>query len=226
MAIDTVGASSAASTSSLAGSRVSIANNFDTFLSLLTTQLRNQNPLDPLDTNEFTQQLVQFTSVEQQLKTNEFLEALVNAGDSSAASRSAQNTEAINMIGKTIVAGSSVTDLKEGKATWTYTVADNAANAKITIRDAQHNVVYEANQPLPAGLGEFSWDGVDTQGTALPEGSYSISVDARRADGSLITVLTQTKGTVASVDLSGDQPVLVVGPSRIRLDSVLSVSAS
>ena len=75
--VDSVSGTSATSGSGLANSRKTIADNFDTFLQLLTTQLKNQNPLDPLDTNQFTAQLVQFSGVEQQLKTNEFLEALL-----------------------------------------------------------------------------------------------------------------------------------------------------
>ena len=75
-----------------------IAGNFDTFLQLLTTQLKNQNPLDPLDTNQFTQQLVQFSSVEQQLKTNDYP---VGPGGSNA---NTVQTSAVNYIGKTVTA--------------------------------------------------------------------------------------------------------------------------
>src|SRR5215212_11938506 len=81
-----------------AANNATLAKNFDTFLSILTTQLKNQNPLEPLDTNQFTQQLVQFSSVEQQLKTNEFLEALVQANANSI------NSNAVSYIGKTISA--------------------------------------------------------------------------------------------------------------------------
>src|SRR6187402_248688 len=96
MAVSSVGSSSGGS--ALASSRQTIAQNFDTFLQLLTTQLKNQNPLDPLDTNQFTQQLVQFTGVEQQLKTNEFLEAMMLANQNSGKSN------AVGYIGKTITA--------------------------------------------------------------------------------------------------------------------------
>src|SRR5687768_11921275 len=94
-AIDNV---SASSTSKVAASRATIADNFDTFLNILTTQLKNQNPLDPLDTNQFTQQLVQFTGVEQQLKTNEFLETLMLSTQNTAKS------EAVSYIGKQVTA--------------------------------------------------------------------------------------------------------------------------
>src|ERR1700712_1251997 len=92
------GVGSSSSSSSSATDRATIAGNFDTFLQLLTTQLKNQNPLDPLDTNQFTEQLVQFSSVEQQLKTNDFLSTLVSNNSNSI------NSNAVGYIGKTVAA--------------------------------------------------------------------------------------------------------------------------
>src|SRR5512144_3277623 len=91
-------ANAATSASSATGvDKSTIAGNFQTFLTLLTTQLKNQNPLDPLDTNQFTQQLVQFASVEQQLKTNDQLTTLVSL------QQTAQSTQALTFVGKTAV---------------------------------------------------------------------------------------------------------------------------
>src|SRR5690349_20323984 len=108
------GIAGSTSTSSLTGSRQTIAENFDTFLSLLTTQLKNQNPLDPLDTNQFTQQLVQFTSVEQQLRTNDFLAAMMQSRQTAATS------QAVDYIGKTVTASGVKSDLVNGKASWSF----------------------------------------------------------------------------------------------------------
>src|SRR5262245_47894389 len=85
------------STNSTSSSNTTVANNFQTFLTLLTTQLQNQNPLDPLDTNQFTAQLVQFASVEQQLRQNDQLATLVNL------ERTAQSTAALAYVGYTAV---------------------------------------------------------------------------------------------------------------------------
>src|SRR6188474_2303331 len=104
----TVSSVSSSSSAALDKSRATIAGNFDTFLQLLTTQLKNQNPLDPLDTNQFTQQLVQFSSVEQQLKTNEFLSSLVQANANSI------NSNAVSYIGKTISASGTRSELANG----------------------------------------------------------------------------------------------------------------
>src|ERR1700754_3071469 len=105
---------SGASLTSTAGS--TLAGNFQTFLTLLTTQLQNQNPLDPLDTNQFTQQLVQFAGVEQQLRTNDQLTTLVSL------QQTAQSTQALTFVGKTAVVDGASTRLTNSAATWTLGV--------------------------------------------------------------------------------------------------------
>ncbi len=215
MTINSIGGSQ----SSLVGARNSIADNFDTFLSLLTTQLKNQNPLDPLDTNQFTSQMVEFTSVEQQLKTNEFLEALVISNLNST------YTEAVSFIGKTITSSGSSTQLADGEATWSYDVDANAPNSVITITDSFGNVVHTEETALTAGEGTFTWDGRDANGGQMPDGAYTITIDARNADGAYVPVTTQMSGTVSGVDLSESEPVLIVDGARIYLSSVTSVRA-
>src|SRR3954454_8759937 len=105
---------SGATISSTAGS--TLAGNFQTFLTLLTTQLQNQNPLDPLDTNQFTQQLVQFAGVEQQLKTNDQLASLLTM------QQTAQATQALAFVGKTAVVSGSTTTMTSGKASWDLSI--------------------------------------------------------------------------------------------------------
>ena len=117
MAVSSVAANTA---NSLTSSRKSIADNFDTFLQLLTTQLKHQNPLDPLDTNAFTQQLVQFTGVEQQLKTNDFLAAMM------ASTQIASNSQAVGYIGKVVTASGVKSELVEGSAAWHFATAKDA----------------------------------------------------------------------------------------------------
>jgi flagellar basal-body rod modification protein FlgD len=229
MAIESTAAAATttgAAPSSLNKTRKSIAGNFDTFLSILTTQLRNQNPLEPLDTNQFTQQLVQFTSVEQQLKTNEFLEALVLGNKTNSGGAAAEATQAVGLIGKSIIATTSTAELKGGAAKWTYTASSDAPNAEITVRDSKGTIVFQKQSAATAGLNTFAWDGRDISGLQLQDGNYSISIDARDNSGKPVLVLTQVKGTVASVDLSGPKPMLTVNGARFPLESVLSVSAT
>jgi len=206
--------------SSLTGSSRSIADNFNTFLSLLTTQLKNQNPLDPLDTNQFTQQMVQFTSVEQQLKTNEFLKTLA------ASAQNATNTEAVSFIGKQVTAAGANAELSNGSASWEYSTNRSASDTSITIRDSNGAIVHTDETSLASGTGTFAWDGKDANGNPLPNGSYSITINARDSNGSYVPVTTQITGTVSGVDLSGGNPVLLVGGAQVNLSSVLSVRAA
>ena len=214
MAVSSVGSSS--SSSSTAIDRTSIANNFDTFLQLLTTQLKNQNPLDPLDTNQFTQQLVEFSGVEQQLKTNDFLSSLVQANANTT------NSNAVNYIGKTVTASGVRSELVNNKAQWNFTIAD-AANVTVDIKDANGNTVYTEQGAMQAGSGTFTWDGKDNQGNTQPAGTYSISMQAVTGEGKSINVSTETTGTVTGVDFTGSEPVLLVGNTRLNLSGVTSV---
>jgi len=205
---------------SLAGSRKSIANNFDTFLTLLTTQLKNQNPMDPLDTNQFTQQMVQFTSVEQQLKTNEYLKTLTLSTQNSV------NSEAVAYIGKEITAQGSATQLVNSNATWNYSTGRDAAKATFSVRDTAGNVVYTETKSLDAGQNKFTWNGRSSTDAQMPDGEYSITIDARDAKGAYIPVSTEMAGVVSSVELSGSEPILVVGGAKVKLSSVTSVTAA
>lgn len=209
---------SGTSSSALSGSRQTIAENFDTFLQLLTTQLRNQNPLDPLDTNQFTQQLVQFTSVEQQLKTNQFLEAMMLTGQNSS------NGQAVSYVGKIVTASGNKSEMVNGKATWNFAVAESA-QITVNVRDMSGNVVFTKQGAVGEGENIFVWDGVGSDGTRKPDGSYSITIEARNGNGKLITVATEMTGEVTGVDFTGTEPVLIVGTARVNLSSVLSVRA-
>ena len=216
MAISSVGTSSS---SSSATSRQSIAQNFDTFLQLLTTQLRNQNPLDPLDTNQFTQQLVQFTGVEQQLKTNDFLEAMMTSA------QTANNSQAVSYVGKIVTASGTKTELVDGEAKWHFAV-DSKADITATVRDANGNIVYTKAGTVNKGESVFTWDGIGSDGKTKPEGSYTVTIEARdSATGKLISVATEMTGEVTGVDFTGSEPVLIVGGARVNMSAILSVRA-
>ena len=213
MAVSAVGSTS---TTSLSGTRATIAQNFDTFLQLLTTQLRNQNPLDPLDTNQFTQQLVQFSGVEQQLKTNDFLEAMM------LSTQNANNSQAVSYIGKMVTASGVRTELADGAATWHFAV-DQDASITATVKDADGNTVFTKAGTVNKGESVFNWDGIGTDGKQKPDGTYSVQIEARDSEGNLVSVATEMTGEVTGIDFSGSEPVLIVGGARVNLSSVLSV---
>jgi flagellar basal-body rod modification protein FlgD len=205
-------------TSQMSSSRSTIADNFDTFLSILTTQLKNQNPLDPMDTTQFTQQLVQFTSVEQQLKTNDFLETLMLAGQNTAKS------DAVSYIGKEVTSSGRTGELTDSKAVfWAYSADANAANATITIKDASGQTVYNQTGPLTSGPGTFRWDGKGTDGNMKPNGVYSIDIKGKDANGNDVRISTASIGIVTAVDFTGDVPVLTVGSRRVTITDVTDV---
>ena len=216
MAIDGV-SGSATTASKNALSRSTIADNFDTFLSILTTQLRNQNPLDPMDTNQFTQQLVQFTGVEQQLKTNDFLEALL------LNTQSSHRADAVSYIGKQVSASGKTAELKDGGAFWAYNADANVANATVTIKDASGSVVYTETGSLNAGPGNFLWDGVGSDGNKRPDGVYTIEIMGTNLSGNAVKVSTQSLGVVTAVDFSGAEPMLTVGKNKVALKDMTDV---
>lgn len=215
---NTSGASATSTSStSISGSSTTIANNFDQFLTLLTTQLRNQNPLDPLDTNQFTSQLVQFAGVEQQLKTNDTLSTLLTLN------KAATTTNAVGFIGSTITADGAASQLKGGVAEWKVTVP-RGATANVTIKNAAGTVVqtYSA-ATLAAGEQTYRWDGRTSVGAKAPDGEYSITIDARDVSGTAVTAQTEVKGVVDGIDLSGSTPLLKIGGISVAIEKVKTV---
>lgn len=219
MALDSVAGlgSNAAQVPNTSGA--TLASNFETFLSLLTTQLRNQSPLDPLDTNQFTQQLVQFAGVEQQLKTNDTLSALL------LSSQTAQAGAALNLVGREVTAFGQTSQLNDGKATWNLDSPKAGVTATITIRDSTGALVYTGKQDLKSGDQDFVWDGKRTDGTKAPEGLYTISVDAKDAAGNAVEVTSEVAGVVDGVDLSTGEAILLIGDIRVPLGQLKSVKA-
>ena len=138
-----------------------MAKNFDSFLTLLTTQLKNQNPLEPLDTNQFTQQLVQFTQVEQQMKMNTQLASLISI------EQMAQSTAAMAYLGSTATVDGSTAKLESGKASWTF-ASDKPSSATINIKNSTGALVYSGNYTVNAGQQNFQWDGRGNNGTKYP----------------------------------------------------------
>jgi flagellar basal-body rod modification protein FlgD len=218
MAVSGVNGSSGTSgTSSTSSSSTStIAGNFDQFLLLLTTQLKNQSPLDPLDTNQFTEQLVQFAGVEQQLKTNDTLSSLLSLSAASTA------TNAVGFIGSTITADGATTRLTNGAASWKVN-ASAAGSATVTIKDANGNIVQTMTRSLVAGDQTLAWDGSTSVGTAAPDGEYTITIDGRSVAGETITAKTQISGVVDGVDFTSSIPVLKIGGISVPIDQVKSV---
>ena len=192
-----------------------LADNFQTFLTLLTTQLQNQNPLDPLDTNQFTQQLVQFAGVEQQLKSNEQLKALI------AIEKSAQATQALIYVGNTVAVDGS-TQQFNGSATWNLKAAKDAT-AAVTITNSVGQTVYTGNYTLAQGNASFVWDGKGNDGTQWPAGAYKLTATARDSAGKDVGIATEIQGIVDSVDFTATPALLSIGGQNYTTDQIRRV---
>jgi flagellar basal-body rod modification protein FlgD len=196
-----------------------LAGNFQTFLTLLTTQLQNQNPLDPLDTNQFTQQLVQFAGVEQQLKTNDQLTSLVSL------QQTAQSTQALGFVGKTAVVDGSTTNLVNSATSWNLSVPTDS-NVAITIANSTGQNVFSGTYPVTAGDNQaFAWDGKGNDGTQWPDGKYTMTATALDASGNPVAVSTQIKGVVNSVDLTQQPPLLSINGQTYTVNQIKSISS-
>lgn len=202
------------STSDKASSNTTIANNFQTFLTLLTTQLQNQNPLDPLDTNQFTAQLVQFAGVEQQLRQNDQLATLISL------QKTAQSTQALGYVGYTVaVDGSKAPYDGTNSAAWALT-APNDTTAAITITNSAGQTVFSGNYPMSKGKSTFTWDGKGNDGTQYPAGYYTINASGKDSAGNSVGIPSEIQGVVDSVDLTASPPLLSVGGQTYTTDQI------
>jgi len=199
--------------------QASIANNFQTFLTLLTTQLKNQNPLDPLDTNQFTQQLVQFAQIEQQMKQNDHLATLISL------EQNAQATTALAYVGQTVIVDGATTGLINKEAMWSLT-SSKPASATVTIKDQNGQTAYTGTFSLNAGTQQFVWDGISNSGEQWPEGNYTLSVTAKDANGQAVSISTEVMGVVDSADLTQSPATLSIGGQDYAINKIKRIVRS
>jgi len=197
-----------------------LAGNFDTFLQLLTTQLQNQNPMDPLDTNQFTQQLVEFASVEQQVNMNTNLQTLISL------QHTAEATSAMQLIGLNAAVKSNTAVLSNATgspATWSFSVP-SPATGQLSITNASGQTVFSGAVTLNPGNQTFTWNGQGNNGITWPDGNYTMSINATGANGQPVTISTEVQGTISGIDLSQNPPQVVIGGQDYPLNSIQSIS--
>lgn len=194
-----------------------LAGDFNTFLTLLTTQLQHQDPLDPMKSNEFTQQLVAFTGVEQQITANKNLESLI------AAMRTQDSASTVGYLGKEVTVYSEKAMLADGNADWTYSLDTAAAKVNLTVKDSSGNTIYTQPGDIAAGSHQFKWNGKNIDGTDQPDGVYTLGVEALTADGASITNQIYQKGTVKSIDNSYGTSLLSVNGLLVPRENIVSI---
>ncbi len=195
-----------------------LSKNYDTFLSLLTTQLQHQDPLEPMDSSEFTSQLVQFSSVEQSILTNSNLENLLNLVATD------QATNVVNFIGKEVEALGDTATLSGGAAYWSYDLSAETASTEIRITDANGKLVYLGAGEQSKGQHGFTWNGLDNNGVAQPDGTYAITVIAKDSNGDTVSTTTGIRGLVTGVEGVDGVQHLIIGGARVPLSDITKVS--
>jgi len=197
-----------------------LSGNMNTFLTLLTTQLQNQDPLSPMDSTQFTQQLVEYSQVEQQINTNTNLQSLISLQQSGA------GAAAVGYLGKNVTVTNGNAALTNGTAEWNYSLGTTAATAALTVSNSSGQVVYSGTGATASGNNSFSWNGEDNNGNQLPDGTYTLAVSAVASDGSAVTSKVSSTGTVSEINLSGTTPQLMIGSMSVPLTQVSLVQNS
>jgi flagellar basal-body rod modification protein FlgD len=201
-----------------ASSTTGLGTDFKTFLTLLTTQLKNQDPMSPLDTNQMTQQLVSFSQVEQEINANDKLTNLVQLQSTN------QALGALPLVGHTIEYADNQGALVDGTATFGYKLPSDVASANIVISDANGRTVFQTPAETKSGFHAFTWDGSTIDGTTAPDGTYTFNVAAAASDQSAVQATLSAYGKVSAIDLSNSTPSLFIGSISEALSKVTGIT--
>jgi flagellar basal-body rod modification protein FlgD len=213
------GTTTAASKTSAKTDAQKATDTYNQFLTLLTTQLQHQDPTAPLDTNQFTQQLVQFSQVEQQLKGNAKLDTLIaNTGSSS------QISSLLGYVGLNATINSSQGVLSNGSATWTISAPSAADNADVAISDSNGRKIASYKQSLKAGDQKITWDGLDSNGNKVTDGIYNIAVAGVNSAGTSFTATSKISTQISGIDSSSGTAMLIAGNLSFKPEQVVAVS--
>ncbi|MET3824983.1 flagellar basal-body rod modification protein FlgD [Sphingomonas sp. PvP055] len=216
----TTAATAAATTPTAPSSALTkLTNDSTTFLKLLTTQMQNQDPLKPMDTSEYTQQLVQFSQVEQSIQQNQSLKDIL------AKLSSADLSNAAALIGHVASFDSSIAGLgSTGDATWRFAADRTPQTMLATISDANGNTV--TTQPVDPASGQVRWNGTDSHGARAPNGTYTLSLTATDAAGSSIPVTIAAEGMVSEVSVENGKLTLLANGQQYAADSLARLAAT
>jgi len=216
----TAAAATAASGSTAASAATnplaSLSSNFNDFLSMLMTQLQNQDPTSPMDTNQFTSELVQFSSVEQQINTNTSLTQLIQL------TQGGEVMQASAMTGKQVTASSDHVPLQSGSGTIQFNTT-TAQPVDISIFDANGAKLSDSMLMSSAGTNTWNWNGTDASGRTVPDGSYKFAVIGANADGTTTALAASVIGKATGVQSQSNGMQLQLGALSIGFSQVQSV---
>lgn len=201
--------------------KVTLAEDFSQFLQLLTTQLQNQDPLAPMDSTEFTNQLVQFSQVEQQINSNQKLDSLL------ALQLSSISSVALGYVGMDIsyvsaemnYDGTTPVDIN-------YALSEEAVTAKVNIYDDEGTLVYSADAPKDTGTNSFTWSGITTSGQPVEAGTYTVKIDALNKDDAAIENSTVVSGHVRGIETQNGVVYVLVGDRAVAISSIVNATTT
>lgn len=191
---------------------------FSMFLKLLTTQMQNQDPLNPMDSTQYTQQLAQYSQVEQSIQQTGLLKDVL------AALSGRDLVEAAGLIGKDVEFAGATAALGEGSVRWSWSSPTDAAEVRAEIVNAAGVVVARPSVASRSG-GVLTWDGTALDGGQAPPGAYTLRIDARDGAGATLPCSIRTSGTVAEVLSGSSGPELRIGGQNVPLSRIAGVRA-
>ena len=214
----TAAASTAATTSSAASTSAltSLTSNFHDFLGMLMTQLQNQDPTSPMDTNQFTSELVEFSSVEQQIDTNSSLTQLIQL------TQSGQVEQSASIVGHQVELNTANLALQSGTGAINFT-ATSAGPVEIGVYDANGSKVADTVVTATQGSNNWTWNGQDSTGAQLPDGAYQVAVDAAGTNGAATALPFTVVATATGVQQTASGLQLEVGSTSVPFSSLQSV---
>ena len=204
-------------TSAAAADGKKLAEDFDDFLVLLTTQLQNQDPMDPMDSAEFTNQLVSFTAVEQQIQTNQNLETLADL------SRLNNVGSVASYLGNEALIEAPSGDHTTDGISWQYSNNDATESLVLRVVNEAGSTVYERTGNTGLGVHEFNWDGYNNAGTLMEPGNYSLEISAVDDAGDTLKPGIAVQETITAVDTTGLEPMFTIGPNTVGQTSILQL---
>lgn len=213
----TASTASSDTTSKSATDKKKMNEDLNKFLTLLTTQLKHQDPLSPMDATQFTSQLVQFAQVEQSIYENANLEKLI----------SLQNTTMLSSVsgylGKDIQAESPYAPLADGELNTSYQLNAKASKVTVTVQNDKGSVVYMTTGDNAQGWHDFNWDGKDMYGFPQAAGAYKVTVSALDGSGNPLDVVQVARGTVTGASIENGDTTIYMGKVAVALDKVLAI---
>jgi len=209
--------STSSGSSSNSSAQSALTQNYNTFLTLLTTQLQNQDPLSPMDSSQFTQQLVAFSSVEQQINTNTNLTQLIQLTQDNT------TVQSTALVGKQVQVTSSQLALQNGTAAIDFS-PPSAEPVLLTVSNATGQALYSTTVNATQGANTWTWNGQTSAGITAPDGAYTVTAAAVASDGSTSALPFTVVGTVTGVQTSGGTVTVDLGKLSVNMTAVTSVA--